>query len=67
MIAFEMNSKALGGLRVTVLANCNEVEEIRFASSGNLLPRSMEQKFRACADDLYRVGDEVWSNEYEGY
>ena len=67
MIAFEMNSKGLRGLRVEVLANIDGIEEIRFASSGHLLPASMERKFRACVDDMYRVGDEVWSAEYEGY
>lgn len=67
MVEFDMSSEAFGGLRVTVLASADDVEEIRFASSGKLLPASMERRFRACVADMYRVGDEVWSAEYEGH
>ena len=66
MIAFVMESKAFGGLHVEVHANADDIEEIRFASTGRLLPAAMERKFRACVEGMYRVGDEVWSAEYEG-
>lgn len=66
MITFEITSHAFRGLRLTITAARDGMQDACFATTGNSLPDSMYRRLQADAFDMDEVATEIFDAQLAG-